>query len=545
MKWNDRKSPTQLAEAVQTFDHRSAHQICHAFVQRLWAEEEACQKTVASKVLETLRRKRLFDLTTLVSEALLQTGSRSWVVYRQYVQALIELGSLIAAERTLLSLLTQLSRIVPKSEAIAHEYNQLRGLLGRVYKQRYVNDAMADRRPGEYLQKAIDHYQEVFKDEPEIWHGINVVALLWRARHDNVKVTTTLDFEALAKTLLERIERSRSAGDAGKWEYATAVEACLALNDPRQAAGWLSDYLHHAEADHFEYGSTYRQFKEIWLLDPTESPGDLLLAPLYSRVLRRPGGDLQLSSGEILALQGLSKRTYEKVYGVDESVSLRWMYLAMARCQLVGKVVNTVGQGVGTGFLVKEKHLFQKKEAETDRWLFLTNSHVVSARGVDHTNPDRLRVEFSRLKKSGNKAAESVMKVKKVIMESPPKELDYSIVSLDGKIKHQPESPSLNLNELALGGEERIYIIGHPLGGDLQLSLHDNHLLDMDSTRMHYRTPTRPGSSGSPVFDSEWNLIGIHHMGSWEMRKLHDKEGIYEANQGIRLKAIRKDIAAK
>ncbi|WP_315821811.1 hypothetical protein [Paraflavitalea speifideaquila] len=33
-------------------------------------------------------------------------------------------------------------------------------------------------------------------------------------------------------------------------------------------------------------------------------------------------------------------------------------------------------------------------------------------------------------------------------------------------------------------------------------------------------------------------LIGIHHAGSSEMRKLNGKEGMYQANEGIRIRAI-------
>ena len=65
----------------------------------------------------------------------------------------------------------------------------------------------------------------------------------------------------------------------------------------------------------------------------------------------------------------------------------------------------------------------------------------------------------------------------------------------------------------------------------------DYHLLDYDDTRLHYRSPTEGGSSGSPVFDKAWNLIGLHHAGSLEMRRLHGP-GVYPANEGIRLSAI-------
>ena len=32
-------------------------------------------------------------------------------------------------------------------------------------------------------------------------------------------------------------------------------------------------------------------------------------------------------------------------------------------------------------------------------------------------------------------------------------------------------------------------------------------------TRVRYTTRTEPGSSGSPCFDIDWNLVALHHSG--------------------------------
>jgi V8-like Glu-specific endopeptidase len=83
-----------------------------------------------------------------------------------------------------------------------------------------------------------------------------------------------------------------------------------------------------------------------------------------------------------------------------------------------------------------------------------------------------------------------------------------------------------------------MYIIGHPAGGTLQLSLQDNALLDFEGRLLHYRTPTVGGSSGSPVFDDNWNLVGIHHAGGNYIQKLNNVRGMYQANEGIRITSI-------
>jgi V8-like Glu-specific endopeptidase len=79
-----------------------------------------------------------------------------------------------------------------------------------------------------------------------------------------------------------------------------------------------------------------------------------------------------------------------------------------------------------------------------------------------------------------------------------------------------------------------MYVIGHPKGRDLELSLQDNYLLGFDDMLVHYRTPTEKGSSGSPVFEPEdWRVIALHHKGNEEMKRLDGKDGTYEANEGI------------
>jgi hypothetical protein len=87
-----------------------------------------------------------------------------------------------------------------------------------------------------------------------------------------------------------------------------------------------------------------------------------------------------------------------------------------------------------------------------------------------------------------------------------------------------------------------VYVIGHPLGGSLVYSLDDNLLLDHDGVRVHYRAPTEPGSSGSPVLDRQWELIALHHAGRPSMPKLHGSNETYAANEGIAIAAIRAAI---
>ena len=84
-------------------------------------------------------------------------------------------------------------------------------------------------------------------------------------------------------------------------------------------------------------------------------------------------------------------------------------------------------------------------------------------------------------------------------------------------------------------------LIGYPRGGALQLS--NGKLLDHDDHRLHYTTASEPGSSGSPVFNREWKVIGVHHAGGIQMPRLRGQAGTYPANEGISILAIIKALA--
>jgi V8-like Glu-specific endopeptidase len=76
------------------------------------------------------------------------------------------------------------------------------------------------------------------------------------------------------------------------------------------------------------------------------------------------------------------------------------------------------------------------------------------------------------------------------------------------------------------------------------LSVRDNRLLDADDLRLHYRTPTLGGSSGSPVFNRAWELIALHHAGLTHMPQLNGQHGTYPANEGIWIDRIIHQLGA-
>ena len=64
----------------------------------------------------------------------------------------------------------------------------------------------------------------------------------------------------------------------------------------------------------------------------------------------------------------------------------------------------------------------------------------------------------------------------------------------------------------------------------------NKHWLNANGTRVRYATNTLGGSSGSPVFDLEWNLIALHHYGD----PVYSHPAQY--NQGVPIHLIRERL---
>jgi hypothetical protein len=128
-----------------------------------------------------------------------------------------------------------------------------------------------------------------------------------------------------------------------------------------------------------------------------------------------------------------------------------------------------------------------------------------------------------------------------VFWSSPYSKLDATFL----KLKKEPKAKPLELHSSAMemcDPPPRMYIIGHPNGRDVEISLQDNYLVACNDTFVHYRTPTEPGSSGSPVFEpNAWEVVALHHRGTNMMKRIDGQEGFYEANEGVSIMRIQKE----
>jgi hypothetical protein len=85
-------------------------------------------------------------------------------------------------------------------------------------------------------------------------------------------------------------------------------------------------------------------------------------------------------------------------------------------------------------------------------------------------------------------------------------------------------------------GGQQIFVLGHPQGAVLKLSIGDHRGSNGAGNRFRYDVNTQRGSSGSPVFNAHLELIGMHNSGWTDAAALAADHG--KANQGIPISNI-------
>lgn len=116
--------------------------------------------------------------------------------------------------------------------------------------------------------------------------------------------------------------------------------------------------------------------------------------------------------------------------------------------------------------------------------------------------------------------------------------LDYAIMEVEG-------APGSTWGWLPLAArdvrkDQRINIIQHPNGLPKQISLQNNLIQYVGGDVLQYVTSTNPGSSGSPVFNDGWEVVGLHHAGGDLPEPTTNRR--YRRNEGILLSRILADL---
>ena len=108
-----------------------------------------------------------------------------------------------------------------------------------------------------------------------------------------------------------------------------------------------------------------------------------------------------------------------------------------------------------------------------------------------------------------------------LVDSSPPEELDYALLRVEGKPGKQPVTNRQGVPERGwLKPQAHTFEIGEPLlvlqrPKTAPLTLAVGSVLETRPAqhRIVYSANTLPGSSGSPCFTRDWDLVALHHHG--------------------------------
>jgi len=541
MPFNLSTFKTDLTSALDRFDKEAATACCDQLIAALYDPGTRIPAGTLEYTLQVLRNKRLYPLMQKLGDCFIQLGLQTCKIRCQYAQALIDQGIYAAALGILQQLETETRP--DTNPAAAEENSEAVGLIGRIYKQQYVNaNRPADARIAELMKQAIDHYRQAYVRDParHLWHGINLVALIARAKEDQLNLGELPDQVPIANQILDHIVDLDSTHTAAAWDFATAIEACIALDIPNEALLWTERYINSA-ADAFEIASTLRQFREVWGLDMESTVGRQILPLLNAALLRREGGSLTISTTE-LAQQKAPDPAYVKnlqaILGNDSFRTYAWYVKGLKACSAVARIGETNEVGFGSGFLLDGALVSAALEGQI---VLVTNAHVIS----DNPRLNRGSLTPGRSVATLETVDKTLeLKFGKIICSSSIQELDATILAFDDSTQTELQQHRDSICSYPIGdppapdGKQRVYIIGHPYGGILKISLQDNIFLACNDRFMQYRTPTEHGSSGSPVFNENWEIIGIHHAGGDNMPLLDSPGRTGKANEGILMSAI-------
>ena len=538
-----------------------------ASLRRLAQRPDADELAQAKHQVEALRNVRELDLMGRLAEAVSRVDPKDARNRRLYAQYLIDSGRATAAIDLLKPLAARLAKDHP-------EHAEATGLLGRAYKQIFF-DAGDTSSAGarEALKQAIAAYRRPYEENrrANAWQGVNLLALLSRARSVGLRVAPDLQPAELAAELVATLEAVPVA-ERDKWYLSTLTEARLGLGLDAGHMDELERQLHaYVSAPGtaaFQIASTLRQFTQVWGLDdarpaargfdPAANRARNLPQILRARLLQLPGGGLEMSSGQLQSLRSApppEAGQLEAVLGTQGPQTFAWWRAGLESARSVAVIRQKLGRRLGTGFLVRAADFGLTPGEEL---LVLTNFHVVNANGASPgIKPAVAEVVFE--------AADPgrVYTVSELLWSSPPDQHDASLLRLATPVadiaplaiaSELPPRPVAVADAAAAGASAdapQVYVVGYPGGRELSFSFQDNELLDHEGPdggqpqipgvcRVHYRAPTEGGSSGSPVFNATaWEVIALHHKGGkFGMPRLNGQPGTYAANEGLAINTL-------
>jgi endonuclease G len=264
-----------------------------------------------------------------------------------------------------------------------------------------------------------------------------------------------------------------------------------------------------------------------------------------------------LVSGPVREAPEEAQRAFEAVIGSWDTQPCWFLTQGAQIRRTIGRIhIRDANRrvGWGTGFLVAPN-------------LLLTNQHVLDSLKTARFS----RVEFDYEETFTGEFLPSAtfdLAPDTFFVSHPARGgMDYALVAVASRARPDSHRPTAELSEFGYNilireeGKvvkgEFIHCIHHPEGQPRQVSLRENRLTALPDQWMHYETDTAKGSSGAPLYNNQWQIVGIHHAavekrddegnilaiggGRWKPEMGERKKWWY-ANEGLRISRFVTDV---
>ncbi len=214
----------------------------------------------------------------------------------------------------------------------------------------------------------------------------------------------------------------------------------------------------------------------------------------------RPVSPAAIVAGEPAAMAAAGA-ILERIILTDDLLGVGYLEGGVRAASAVGRVNIRDDRGrltgYGTGSLVSPE-------------LLLTNHHVL---------PDAATAGFSVIEFDYQDGVDGLPRPVRAFRLDPGRffvadeDLDFALVAVQASAD---DLAAFGYNRL-IGTEGKaivgdfVTIVQHPQGDKKKVALRENRVVDVLEQFLHYETDTEPGSSGSPVFNDQWEVVALHH----------------------------------
>ena len=153
--------------------------------------------------------------------------------------------------------------------------------------------------------------------------------------HYASKVTST------AAEIMDEIGYLESESKANLWDYGTAMEAAVALNNEDAAYHWAKLYVNQPTITAFALSGTIRQFEEIWSTQGNSDLPQKIIPALQHSLVKKVGGNLALE--DIL----LDDDGFQAIYGDQGPTAISFLQNILTKTK---SVVHLLHKGTKVGY---------------------------------------------------------------------------------------------------------------------------------------------------------------------------------------------------